>query len=205
MESYVTVSGLGYSEYEEKKSVFLGAAGPVSTEEEALAFLASEKKKYPDAKHHVYAYILKNDSLMRFSDDREPQGTAGTPILDMLRKQGITNVIVVVTRYFGGTLLGTGGLVRAYSEAANKALTAAGVVTYESYAVVSVSLSYGDYTKLSAVQSVWGFRPQNTDFGSEVSVVGSVKVEKYEEFTKKVSDLTAGRAQITKIDDIFSF
>ena len=111
MQSYITVHHHATFEYEDRKSVFIGEAMPTETEEEALEFIESVKKKFPDARHHVYAYILRENSIMRFSDDREPQGTAGMPVLDAIRKNGLTDTTVVVTRYFGGTLLGTGGLV----------------------------------------------------------------------------------------------
>ena len=117
-ESYITVKGSSYFEYEDRKSVFIGMAMPVSCEADAIAFIESVKKRYPDARHHVYAYVLRENSTMRFTDDREPQGTAGMPVLDIIRKNGCTDVCIVVTRYFGGTLLGTGGLVRAYTSAA---------------------------------------------------------------------------------------
>ena len=131
MEGYTTVKQYGTAEYEDRKSVFIGEALPVSSEAEALEFLASVKKKYPDARHHVYAYVLRDNSIMRFSDDSEPQGTAGMPVLDVIRKRGCTDVIIVVTRYFGGTLLGTGGLVRAYTAAAVGALESAEIIRYD--------------------------------------------------------------------------
>ena len=118
MKSYITIKKQSHYEYEDRKSVFIGEAMPVSDENQALDFIERVKKKYPDAKHHVYAYVLRENSIMRFSDDREPQGTAGMPVLDVIRKNGCTDTVIVVTRYFGGTLLGTGGLVRAYTSAA---------------------------------------------------------------------------------------
>ena len=106
---------------------------PVSCESDALDFLNKVKKEYPDARHHVYAYVLRENSIMRYSDDREPQGTAGMPVLDAIRKNGCTDVVIVVTRYFGGTLLGTGGLVHAYGSSAVGALEAAEIITYDTY------------------------------------------------------------------------
>ena len=117
MEGYITIKKPSSFEYEDRKSVFIGQAMPVSTEKEALAFIESVRKRYPDARHHVYAYVLRENSIMRFTDDREPQGTAGMPVLDIIRKRGCTDTVIVVTRYFGGILLGTGGLVKAYSSA----------------------------------------------------------------------------------------
>ena len=138
MESYTTVRREGSFEYEDRKSVFIGTAVPVKSEAEALDFLSYVKKKYPDARHHVYAYVLRENSIMRFSDDREPQGTAGMPVLDAIRKRGCTDVAIVVIRYFGGTLLGTGGLVRAYSAAAVGALEDAEIITYDIFNVLNI-------------------------------------------------------------------
>ena len=112
---YKTIRNAAEDEFVEKRSRFIGHALPVTTEEEALAFIAEMKSKYWDASHNVYAYILREGGIQRFSDDGEPQGTAGIPTLDVLRKEGLTDLVVVVTRYFGGILLGGGGLVRAYS------------------------------------------------------------------------------------------
>ena len=147
MESYVTIRHHASFEYEDRKSIFIGEAMPVSTEEEALSFIESVKKRFPDARHHVYAYVLRENSIMRFTDDREPQGTAGMPVLDAIRKRGITDTAIVVTRYFGGTLLGTGGLVRAYSAAAIGALEAAEVITYDTYVTLTIDTTYSDYQR----------------------------------------------------------
>ena len=100
-ESYITVKSPSCFEYEDRKSIFIGMAMPVSSEADAIAFIDSVKKRYPDARHHVYAYVLRDNSTMRFTDDREPQGTAGMPVLDVIRKNGCTDVCIVVTRYFG--------------------------------------------------------------------------------------------------------
>ena len=101
MQGYTTIKKVSHFEYEDRKSVFIGNAAPVSSEEEALNFLESVRKKYSDARHHVYAYVLRDNSIMRFSDDHEPQGTAGMPVLDVIRKNGVTDAVIVVTRYFG--------------------------------------------------------------------------------------------------------
>ena len=114
-EFYNTVARFAAAEITEKRSRFIASVQPVTTEEEALAFLNAQRQKYWDASHNVYAYILEQNQIMRYSDDGEPGGTAGLPVLDMLKKEALTNLIVVVTRYFGGILLGTGGLVHAYS------------------------------------------------------------------------------------------
>ena len=124
---YKTVRNASEFTIIEKKSEFIGFCAPVKTEEEAIAFVNSVKKKHSAARHNVYAYVLREGNASRFSDDGEPHGTAGMPVLDSIRKAGITDVAVVVTRYFGGILLGTGGLVRAYTAAASGALHEAGV------------------------------------------------------------------------------
>ena len=125
MSAYKTVKELGESRFEDRKSVFIGYCIPVSTESDAISFITSVKKKYPDARHWVYAYVLRENSTMRFTDDREPQGTAGMPILDIIRKRELVDICVVVVRYFGGVLLGTGGLVHAYSQACLEAIESA--------------------------------------------------------------------------------
>jgi len=115
---YKTVSKEGTAEIVEKKSRFIASVKPVSTEEEALEFVSQVKAKYRDARHNVYAYVVTENNISRFTDDGEPSGTAGAPVLDVILKEGLTDVAIVVTRYFGGTLLGTGGLVRAYGKSA---------------------------------------------------------------------------------------
>ena len=137
-ELYTTIEREAVAEFEEKKSIFIGHALPVRTEDEAAAFVKELKNKYRDATHNVYAYVLGDGTVQRYSDDGEPQGTAGMPVLDVIRKSGCTDTAVVVTRYFGGTLLGAGGLVRAYSHAAKLALDEAHVITYEKYAVLKL-------------------------------------------------------------------
>lgn len=127
-EFYTTVGKRAQAEIVEKRSRFIANVKPVQSEEEALAFLEEMQKTYRDATHNVYAYIVRENNIMRYSDDGEPGGTAGLPVLDMMRKEGICDLITVVTRYFGGTLLGTGGLVHAYSKSAKEGLKAAGLV-----------------------------------------------------------------------------
>ena len=131
MEKIKRLKNSAEIEFIEKKSIFIGFSAIVKNEEEALSIIREKKKKYQDATHNVYAYITDNGNITRYSDDGEPQGTAGMPVLNSIRMSGISDVLVVVTRYFGGTLLGAGGLVRAYSTAASMALDAGGVAEYE--------------------------------------------------------------------------
>ena len=204
MNEYTSVIRVSEYTYEDRKSVFIGEISPASTEAEALAFLEHAKKKYPDAKHHVFAYILRENNLCRFSDDGEPQGTAGLPVLDLLKKQNVTDVVAVVTRYFGGTLLGTGGLVRAYTEAAAGALRAADTAVFSMYTVVSFCVSYGDYQRLGTVAGALGFRTLSADFSENVSVTGCLKSEFFDAFCKKMSEMTGGKIKISVIEKIFS-
>lgn len=205
MKSYTTVLKHASFEYEEKKSVFIGEVMPVSTEEDALDFIAAVKKKYPDAKHHVYAYILRENSIMRFSDDREPQGSAGMPVLDSIRKNGCTDVAVVVTRYFGGTLLGVGGLVRAYGAAAVGAINAGKIITYDIYSVFEITLSYSEYQKAIPILELMNFRVEDSRFTYTVLIKGRIKKDFADDLTKKLSEITFGKAKIEIIDEKFDF
>ena len=205
MESYITVKNPSHFEYEDRKSVFIGQAMPVSTEAEAIAFIDSVKKRYPDARHHVYAYVLRENSVMRFTDDHEPQGTAGMPVLDIIRKNGCTDVVIVVTRYFGGTLLGTGGLVRAYTSAALGALEEAEIVRYDIYTSLELSVSYSDYGKITAILADHGFRTESTVYDTGITLDGSIIKTGLEEFKSALIEATAGRIEIEIIGEEFSF
>ena len=205
MEGYTTVHREGTFEYEDRKSVFIGTAVPVTTEQDALAFVSFIKKKYPDARHHVYAYVLRENSAMRFSDDHEPQGTAGMPVLDAIRKNGCTDVAVVVVRYFGGTLLGTGGLVRAYSAAAVGALENAEIITYDIYTEIKLVVSYSDYQKITPIISEHGFRVSDTVYSDLVVINGRITQRCREDFINVVNESTSGRAKCEIIQEIFDF
>ena len=205
MNGYTTVLKRSYFELEDRKSRFIGEAMPVSNEAEAIAFIDSVKKKFPDATHHVYAYVLRENSTARFTDDREPQGTAGMPVLDSIRKNGITDVVVVVTRYFGGTLLGTGGLVRAYSGAALGALKDAEIAHYDVYATVEIEVSYSDYQKIGLILEQFGFRTEGTVYSDKVGIEGSVLADEYASMLEKLTEATSGRIKCDKIREIFSY
>ena len=205
MESYTTILNEGEYEYEDRKSIFISTAAPVKTEEEALSFIAYVKKKYPDARHHVYAYVLRENSIMRFSDDREPQGTAGMPTLDAIRKNGCTDSAIVTIRYFGGTLLGTGGLVRAYSAAAIGALNNAKIITYDLYTTISVNLSYSDYQKLTPILATPGVHLEDTEYLDNVCVIISCVTDLYGDIYGKITEYTSGRAKIDVLEEKFDF
>ncbi len=205
MKSYKTIHHRSRFEFEDRKSVFIGEALPVKSESEALAFLESIKKHYPDARHHVYAYVLRDNAIMRFSDDGEPQGTAGMPILDIVRKKELTDIIVVVTRYFGGTLLGTGGLVHAYSASALGAIEEAQVITYDLYTELSICVSYSDYQKLTVLFSDYEFRIEDTGFGAEVEILGRVLSTKLTSFLERLTEVTSGRAKTEILEEKFDY
>lgn len=205
MQSYITVKNRSYFEYEDRKSVFIGMAMPVSTEADALAFIESVKKRYPDARHHVYAYILRENSTMRFTDDREPQGTAGMPVLDVIRKNGCTDVAIVVTRYFGGTLLGTGGLVKAYTSAAVGALENAEIIRYDIYSSVEFEIGYSDYGKISTILADLGFRISDTLFEENVKITGSILKSNLDALREKMTEITSGRVEIRVLTEKFEY
>jgi uncharacterized YigZ family protein len=205
MDGYITIKNRSYFEYEDRKSVFIGEAMPVSCEADAIAFIDSVKKKYPDARHHVYAYVLRENSIMRFTDDHEPQGTAGMPVLDVIRKNGCTDIVVVVTRYFGGTLLGTGGLVRAYTSAAIGALEGGEIIRYDIYTEAELSVSYSDYGKITSVLDSHGFRVQNTLYDVGITLSGRIISSSLDELKLALTEATAGRIDIKIIGEEFGY
>lgn len=202
MPAYLTIAAEGTATYEEKKSVFSAFAAPIKREAEALALLQKAKSDFPDAKHHVYAYLLRSGSVTRYSDDHEPAGTAGMPVLDAMRKSGVTDAAIVVVRYFGGTLLGTGGLVRAYGGVAAEALRNAGIVTMREYRRISVKVSYPDYPKLTSAFSKAGIFPDEPEFTDCVRLRIAVPEEDAERSLTVIREATSARAEATP-EEIF--
>ena len=200
---YDSIGGRGESRYEEKKSVFLGFALPVTTEEEAISFVSQIKKQYPDARHHVYAYVLREDNKSRYTDDGEPSGTAGMPVLDILRKQNLVDCVIVVVRYFGGTLLGTGGLVRAYTIAAKEAVVDAGVVTWRPLTDIELRVTYADYQKLTTQLS--SVSVLDTRFENDVCLQISMPSEDTEGFINEFVNRTSGRGKAVILRERFGF
>lgn len=190
----VTLGKSASAELVEKKSVFIGYASPVSDEAEALDFVAKIKKKHADARHNVYAYMLNEGACARYSDDGEPQGTAGIPVLDIIRKGGFSDAVIVVTRYFGGIHLGAGGLVRAYSAAAKLAVDAAGIVVYDVFRVFTLKCSYQDYGKLSPLLASGCIIQDGIDFAGNVTLSLAIPEEDYSAFVSSCAEITAGRA-----------
>lgn len=191
---YVTVRAEGAAEFVEKKSRFIGSCRPVKTEEEALGFIREMKTKYWDASHNVYAYVLRESGVQRFSDDGEPQGTAGIPVIETLKKAGVVDAVVVATRYFGGILLGGGGLIRAYSHTASIALAAAEKVVMRECLLCSVSCDYSSYGRVQGMVPECGGVVDDTAFLEDVTLRFHLAPELTETLTKKLADATGGKA-----------
>lgn len=201
---FKTLREYGVDEFCEKKSRFIGYACPVKTEDEAIKFIAEIKSKHWDAKHNVYAYCIRENGIIRFSDDGEPQGTAGMPVLSVIQKEGLTDCVVVVTRYFGGILLGGGGLVRAYSHASKLALAAAGIVTKKTWSVYKLSADYTFYAKIESIIRDLGGVIISTDFSENVYIEYRFCDKSEDKFNEKLADLTNGRVKPEFIEKIIS-
>ncbi|NLZ36335.1 MAG: YigZ family protein [Clostridiales bacterium] len=195
---YITLERESEIEYIEKKSVFIGRAKRVCSVEEAAEYLESIKRKNSDARHHVYAYQINRGAAERMSDDGEPQGTSGPYVLDVIKKKGFTDAIIVVTRYFGGILLGASGLTRAYSTAANQAAEAAGIVRYVEYSVFLSVLSYTDYQRVENLIKTYGAVIDDIVYEENVSLTFAVKTSEKEELLQRIIDMTAARALISE-------
>lgn len=195
---YVTVEKEAADEFVEKKSRFIGTCRPVKTEEEALDFINRMKSQYWDANHNVYAYILRENGIQRFSDDGEPQGTAGIPVIDTLKKAGVVDAVVVATRYFGGILLGGGGLIRAYSHTASIALAAAKKVTMRECLLLSLSCDYSSYGKVAAVVPESGGVVDDTEFLERVGMRFHLDPDLLPALEKRLADATSGRCTVVE-------
>ena len=203
MQSYKTVSLCASDEFVEKKSRFIGYVKPVETAEEAMEFINGIKQKHWDATHNVYAYVLRDGMTRRYSDDGEPQGTAGIPVLDVLLKAEVVDVAVVATRYFGGTLLGAGGLVRAYSHTATIALEAGKVVTMKLCAIAEAKCDYSFYGKLPTLIEEAGGVIDDTVFADDVKVIFRIADTDLEAFSEKLFDISNGRFRAEKTGEFF--
>jgi uncharacterized YigZ family protein len=204
-QTYTTIAKVAEIEFVERKSVFYGYAAPVKTEEEALALVKERRALMPDATHHVFGYHMKGGILARYSDDGEPQGTAGMPVLEAIRKSGADDALVVVTRYFGGILLGAGGLVRAYAHTAHLALEAAGIVTYESYAELEITCSYSDYQKYLSQLPRFGAVVDDTDFSDRVTIRFAVKKHLADDVRTLVREISAGADELRLLGERFDY
>ncbi|MBD8990072.1 MAG: YigZ family protein [Clostridiales bacterium] len=198
MDEYLVPSEYGEDEFIEKKSRFIGRIWPVETEEEALTRIQEMKKKHYDATHNCWAYIIR-DGAVRFSDDGEPGGTAGMPMLQVLQREGLFNAVCVVTRYFGGILLGAGGLVRAYTKGAKIAVDAAGKSMKRVWTVLYVPCPYSFYERVRLEAEAFGGIVRKADFGAEVELELLFPEAKTQEFLDRLTDMTAGTVESMEI------
>ena len=195
MSEYYIPTGPGEAEFTEKRSRFLGHVRMAETEDEARAFIAEMKKKYYDARHNCWCYSIR-DGAERYSDDGEPQGSAGIPMLEVLRRRGVTNAVCVVTRYFGGVLLGTGGLLRAYTKSTSDALDAAGVAVVRRWAETELACSYAQTEKMKLEAAAAGGILEDVEYGSGVVLKVLVPAEEAEAFAARIFDVSAGSVRV---------
>ena len=198
MPSYKTVAKRAEAEFTEKRSRFIGYVCPVENEEQANAFITEIKQKHWDARHNVYAYILKDGNFKKYSDDGEPQGTAGMPVLEVIEKSGLSDVCVVVTRYFGGILLGGGGLFRAYTKAAKLGLEAAGAAEMALCTVLNLECDYAMHQKIVKLIEDFGGSVISEDFTDCVSLSFYVVSDDEDKIAEKIYDLSGGKITAQK-------
>ncbi len=203
-EEYITLKARANDEYIVKHSRFIGYASPVSCSEEALEFIAEIRRRHYDATHNVYAYVLRNDNIRRYSDDGEPQGTAGLPVLDVLLKENIFDAALVVTRYFGGIMLGAGGLVRAYSHSAKIAVDAAVRVKMGLCSILEIICDYNFYSKLTIIINEFNAETLESVFAEDVKLTISLSIKDAENFQLKLIDSSGGKVNILKIGEKFA-
>lgn len=203
MTEYLIPSGYGEAEFVEKRSRFIGRVWVTEAEEEAVARIKEMRDKHWDATHNVYAYIIRDGGIMRYSDDGEPQGTSGMPTLNVFRGEGIQNVCCVVTRYFGGILLGTGGLVRAYSAAAKLALEAAGISVVRLWKEIVLACKYSQYEPVMKEIAAFDGLSTDVDYGVDVMITALLPEDKAEQFAARVFDITAGTVNCEIVGEEF--
>ncbi len=199
MEDYKTVLQDAEAEMMERKSRIIGYCRPVKTQDEAINFINEIRAMHRQATHNVYAYVLREDNIMRYSDDGEPAGTAGVPVLEVIKKEGLTDVAVVVTRYFGGILLGAGGLVRAYGKSAKMGIDAAVRIEKLYCNLFLIRCDYSTYGKLEYLINTEGYILKDCAFENDVCLTVGVKPEQKEAFLKKIADISGGSAQVDEI------
>ena len=203
---YRTVAAEAQDEFIEKRSRFIGYIKPVTREEDAITFIEAIRSKHWNATHNVYAYRLREGGICRYSDDGEPSGTAGQPVLSVLTKGGITDAVIVVTRYFGGILLGAGGLVRAYSHSAALAVEASGPVVMRSCLLCSLTCDYSQYGRIASLIPESGGVIDGSDFTDVVSLRFHMTAEQLERMRPQLADATCGGCSVeTGGEDFFEF
>ena len=202
MSDYIIPAGYGEAEYIDKKSRFIGQVQHAESVSEAMAFVEAVRRKHADATHNVWAYVLA-DGQMRWSDDGEPGGTSGQPTLNVFRSANVCDVVCVVTRYFGGILLGSGGLVRAYSKAASMAMEAAGRARMAEWQSVAVECSYAHYERLRRLLEGEGAQDMSGDFAEFVTVTCLLPAGVPEQIGGRITDMTAGGARMSVLGSVF--
>ena len=202
MSEYFIPAGDGEAEFTEKRSSFLGHVRMVETEDEAKTFVAEMKKKYYDARHNCWCYIIK-DGAVRYSDDGEPQGTAGIPMLEVLKREGVTNVVCVVTRYFGGVLLGTGGLLRAYTKSAKDALDADGISVVRRWVMAELACTYSLLERLKLECTAANGLVSDVEYSTDVCLKLLLPEDGVEDFSRRIADVTAGASRLAIIGEIY--
>ena len=202
MTEYYLPTGYGTAEHVEKKSRFIGQVWPVRTEAEAREKIEAVKKQHHDARHNCWCYALR-DGTLRYSDDGEPQGTAGQPMLEVLTKQGVTDAVIVVTRYFGGILLGTGGLARAYTKGAKDALSAAGISVERLWDRLLVVCNYSLYDRIRQETERCGGVIEDTEYGADVTLKVLTPETETDNYVNQLVELSAGTVQGEKMDKVF--
>lgn len=192
MEEYLIPTAPAETEFSEKRSRFIGHLRPVESEGEAREYIESIKKKYHDARHNCWCYLIREGGVVRYSDDGEPQGTAGQPMLGVFQKEGVTNVCCVVTRYFGGVLLGAGGLTRAYGKSAKDALDAAGISVVRPWTVVETRCPYGLFERVKQELPPLDGAEGDHDFGAVITFRALLPAGREEDFAARLRELSAG-------------
>lgn len=204
MEGYRTIAAPAQEEFVEKRSRFIGQIAPVEGEEEALAFINAVRERHREATHNVYAYILRENQMTRFSDDGEPQGTAGKPVLEVVQREGLVDVAVVVTRYFGGVLLGAGGLVRAYAQGAKAAVDAAQVLNMQPAAVLELDMGYDFYGKATYLLPQHEVQVLDSVFAEGVRLRLLCKAARLSALTQDLTELSSGTVAPLVVEEKFA-
>ena len=202
-ESYIVPFGQGKAEYVEKRSRFIGHVWPVGSEEEARRRIEETRKRHYDARHNCWCYVIREGNILRYGDDGEPQGTAGQPMLNVFLREEVTNVCCVVTRYFGGILLGAGGLTRAYGGTAKLALNQAGISHMRLWASLVIPCGYAQYERVRQLAEMEGGIIAGTDFGADVVLSVLLPAEQTQSLQEKLTELSAGQLELLVEEEAF--
>ena len=203
MTEYYIPTGPSEAEVVEKRSRFIGQVWRVTTEEEARARIEEVRKRHYDARHHCWCYRIREGGVERYSDDGEPQGTAGQPMLNVFQREEVTDVVCVVTRYFGGILLGAGGLVRAYTQSAKAALDAAGISVVRRWLAMEVPCTYAQFEGIRREIEAFGGVVEHVDYGADVLLSVLVPESRGEDFAARILDVSAGAIQVLEAGEVF--